>query len=279
MDRERNPEDTPELFVERDGPICTITLNRPERLNSLSLNGIKALLASLRSASRDGSIGALVISGTGRGFCAGWHLDEDGVPGLPDETLGVRQAHLMAEYFNPVIEAMRDMPVPTIASINGVCAGAGVSLALAADIAIAARSASFVLTFAPRLGIIPDLGATWILPRSIGWAKAQAIALLGERIGAPTAVDWGMIFDAVEDDALASRTKALTDRLAASPPRVALEVRRAFHAAQRNSLTAQLEYERLRQRDLLDTPAFAEGLLAFQEKREPRFHQQTPADK
>lgn len=268
--------DEPELIIDRNGPVCTITLNRPERLNSLSLQGIKALLTALEGVARDETIRVLVLTGSGRGFCAGWHLDDGGVPGMSEESLGVRQSHLMEEYFNPVIAALHEMPVPAIAAINGVCAGAGVSLALAADIAVAARSASFVLTFAPKLGIIPDMGATWKLPRSIGWARAHAVTLLGERIPAATAVEWGMIYRVVEDGELVTDVAALAEKLQAAPPGVALDVRRAFHAAQLNSLPAQMDYERLRQRDLLDSAAFNEGLQAFREKREPRFHDQEP---
>lgn len=269
--------DEPELIIDRNGPVCTIRLNRPERLNSLSLEGIKALLTALEGIALDETVRVLILTGSGRGFCAGWHLDDGGVPGLSDESLGVRQSHLMEEYFNPVIAALHEVPVPTVAAINGICAGAGVSLALATDIAVAARSASFVLTFAPKLGIIPDMGATWKLPRSIGWARAHAVTLLGERITAATAAEWGMIYRVVDDGELGTDVAALAEKLQAAPPRVALEVRRAYHAAQLNSLPAQMDYERLRQRELLDSDAFNEGLRAFRAKREPRFHDQGKA--
>jgi 2-(1,2-epoxy-1,2-dihydrophenyl)acetyl-CoA isomerase len=258
-------------FEQVDG-VGVLTLNRPASLNSLSLQSIRALLARLQAIGSDDSLRSLVITGAGRGFCAGWQLDEDGVPGLPEESLGVRQAHLMAEYFNPVIQALHDLPIPTVAAINGVAAGAGVSIALGADIALASESASFVLTFSPKLGLLPDLGATWKLPRLLGWARAQAITMLGDRIGAAEAAQWGMVWRAVPDPELRTIALELAVRLAASPPGICREVRHAYEAAQQRDLAAQMEYERLRQRELLDSPAFREGMAAFQDKRTPQFH-------
>jgi len=260
------------IQFERRGPVAVLTLNRPESLNSLSLDAIKALLAQLRGVASDTSVRALVITGAGRGFCAGWQLDDNGVPGLPDESFGVRQSHLMEEYFNPVIQALHDLPIPSLAAVNGVCAGAGVSIALAADIVIASDTASFVLTFAPKLGLVPDLGASWKLPRLIGWARAQAITMLGERVSAETAERWGMIWRQVASGTLMDEAMAIASRLAQMPLGMGREVRHAFDAAQFNSLAAQMDHERLRQRELLDRPSFPEGLRAFQEKRNPNFH-------
>ena len=260
------------ILLTRHGRIALLTLNRPESLNSLSLDAIKQLLERLRALASDTSVHALVITGAGRGFCAGWQLDDQGVPGLPDESLGVRQAQLMEAWFNPVIQTLHELPVPTVAAVNGVCAGAGVSIALAADIVLAADSASFVLTFAPRLGLVPDLGASWKLPRLIGWARAQAVTMLGERISADMAERWGMIWRQVPAATLAEEAMAVAGRLAATPPGVCREVRETFHQAQLASLARQMDYERQRQRDLLDKPAFEEGLRAFREKRAPDFH-------
>lgn len=260
------------IQLERHGPVAVLTLNRPDSLNSLSLDAIKALLQQLQRVAKDSSIRALVITGAGRGFCAGWQLDDEGVPGLPDESFGVRQSHLMEEYFNPVIQTLHDLPIPSVAAVNGVCAGAGVSIALAADIVIAADTASFVLTFAPKLGLVPDLGASWKLPRLIGWARAQAITMLGERVSAETAERWGMIWRQLPAATLMDEAMAMATRLAQMPPGVGHEVRQAFDAAQLSCLATQMDYERLRQRELLDRPSFAEGLRAFQEKRPPDFH-------
>ncbi len=265
-----------EVQLLRSGDVAVITLNRPEVLNSLSLDAVKALLNTVRDISADPTVRALVITGAGRGFCAGWQLDLDGVPGLPEETLGVRQAHLMAEYFNPLIQALHDLPIPSIAAVNGVCAGAGVSIALACDVVLAAESGSFVLTFAPKLGLVPDLGATWKLPRLLGWARAQAITMLGERIRAAEAAQWGMVWRCLPDAELGEATMVLAARLGKAPPGSCREIRHAYEAAQTRDLAAQMEYERLRQRDLLDRPSFREGVRAFSEKREPNFHPQQP---
>lgn len=259
------------FVLTRDGPVATLTLNRPAQLNSLSLQAIKDILVQVRELATDETVYALIITGAGRGFCAGWQLDGTEVPGLPDESFGVRQGHLMEEYFNPLIKALDDLPMPIVAAVNGVCAGAGVSIALAADIALAAKSASFILTFAPKLGLVPDLGATWKLPRLIGWARAQAVTLLGDRITSEQALEWGMIWQMIEDGGLMQRAAEIARRLAGGPPRIALEVRHAYHASQHNDLSAQMDYERHRQRYLLDSPAFAEGVAAFAEKRPPQF--------
>ena len=260
------------IRLAREGAVSVLTLNRPASLNSLSLETIKRLLIEIRALAHDDKTRTLLITGAGRAFCAGWLLDESGVPGLPDESLGVRQSHLMEEYFNPVIQALHDLPVPIVAAVNGVCAGAGVSIALAADIVVAATDASFVLTFAPKLGLVPDLGATWKLPRLLGWARAQAVTLLGDRISAADAVQWGMIWRSFPPEELCSAAMALAARLAEAPPGICREVRHAYHAAQTRDLAAQMDYERLRQRELLDAPSFSEGIQAFQQKRAPRFY-------
>lgn len=260
------------IRLSREGAVLVLTLDRPASLNSLSLDTIKQLLSELRALTHDDKSRALLITGAGRAFCAGWQLDESGVPGLPDESFGVRQSHLMEEYFNPVIQTLHDLPIPIIAAVNGVCAGAGVSIALAADIVVAADEASFVLTFAPKLGLVPDLGATWKLPRLLGWARAQAVTLLGDRISAADAANWGMIWRSFPLVELRGAALALAARLADAPPNICREVRHAYHAAQTRDLVAQMDYERLRQRELLDTPSFREGMEAFREKRKPHFY-------
>ncbi len=260
------------ILLTHEGDVAVLTLNRPDSLNSLSLQAVKDLLNTLKTLQEKSSVHALLVTGAGRGFCAGWQLEEGGVPGLPDESFGVRQAHLMAEYFNPVIQAFHDLPFPVVAAVNGPCAGAGVSIALAADIVLAAESAYFMLTFAPRLGLIPDLGATWKLPRLVGWARAQAATLLGDKIPASEAASAGMIWRCLDDASLMSEAKAIAARLAKGPPGIAREVRHAYHASSNNTLAAQLDYERMRQRDLLDSASFNEGLKAFAEKRSPDFY-------
>lgn len=260
------------IQVTQQGHVAVLTLNDPKTLNSLSLDAIKGLLAALRSLAEQPSVRAVVLTGAGRAFCAGWQLGDGEVPGLPDETLGVRQSHLMEQYFNPVIQTLHELPVPIVAAVNGVCAGAGVSIALGADVVLAAEDANFVLTFAPKLGLVPDLGASWKLPRLIGWARAQAVTMLGEKVSASTAERWGMIWRTVPAESLMAAAMEVATRLAANPPGVCRQVREVFAAAQLNSLGAQMEMERRRQRDLLDRPSFQEGVKAFQEKRPPKFH-------
>jgi 2-(1,2-epoxy-1,2-dihydrophenyl)acetyl-CoA isomerase len=260
------------LLLERSGSVAVLTLNRPGTLNSLSLGAIKEMQSALRSLRAEPNVRAVLITGAGRGFCAGWQLDDHGIPGLPDESLGVRQSHLMEEYFNPLIEAIDDLPIPSVCAVNGVSAGAGVSLALACDIVLAADTASFVLTFAPRLGLVPDLGVSWKLPRLIGWARAQAVTMLGDRVDAETAERWGLVWRQLPAASLKEEALALAKRLADAPPGVCREVRKTFAAAQINDLRRQMDHERLRQRELLDAPAFSEGLQAFRDQREPNFH-------
>ena len=263
---------TQEILFTVDQHVATVTFNRPDSLNSLSLEVVKDLLALIRRISNDRDIRALVLTGTGRGFCTGWQLGSTPLPGLPDESFGVSQAHLMEEYFNPVITELHDLSIPIVAAVNGVTAGAGVSLALAADVAIAAASANFVLTFAPKLGNVPDLGATRKLPRLIGWGRTQAATLLGDKITAADAAAWGMVWRCVADEELAPAVLETARRLAAGPPGIAREVRHAHHAACLNGLAEQLDYERQRQKVLLDRRSFREGLAAFAEKRAPDFY-------
>jgi 2-(1,2-epoxy-1,2-dihydrophenyl)acetyl-CoA isomerase len=258
------------IRVEQIDGVVVLTLNRPAVLNNLSLDTIKEILHSIQMISSNGSARALLITGEGRAFCAGGELSADG-PGLAGDSLGKRQSVLMDEYFNPLIRALHDLPIPIIAAINGVAAGAGVSFALTADLVIAARSASFLLTFAPRLGIIPDLGATWKLPRLVGWARALGMTVTGEKLAAQTAAEWGLIWKCVDDDELMPVAMKLAAQLAAGPPGIFREVRHALAAAQLNDLPAQLSYEAAKLGTLLDTPAFTEGVAAFQAKREPDF--------
>ncbi len=260
------------IQVEHHGHLAVVTLNDPKTLNSLSLEGIQQLLQEWSTLATHGGVRAVLVTGAGRAFCSGWQLGDGELPGIAGESFGVRQSHLMEEYFNPVIEAMHTLPVPIVAAVNGVCAGAGVSIALAADIVLASTEASFVLTFAPKLGLVPDLGASWKLPRLLGWARAQAVTMLGERINAEQAERWGLIWRAVPGEALMAQAQDVAMRLAAAPPGVCREIRHLYERAQLNALVPQMDLERQRQRELLDRPSFQEGLRAFQEKRAPKFH-------
>lgn len=249
--------------------IATVTLCDPATMNALSIPLQRELRAALAIVSKDAGVRALVLTSCERAFCSG--ADFGSMHGGGDETLGQQVGRMMRELANPIVLDLQRLPMPVVAAVNGAAAGAGVSLALAADLVVAARSAYFLLTFLPRLGLVPDLGATWMLPRLVGRARAMGMALLGERLSAEQAVDWGLIWTCVDDDRLLAEAGTLAQRLAAMPRHAVLEARQAFAAAAGNSLEEQLEYEAQRQQALADTPAFQEGVRAFLEKRQSRF--------
>ena len=239
-----------------------ITLNRPDRMNALDRPALEALVAALRAAGDDPDCRALLITGEGRAFCAGADLSLV----EPGADLG----EMIERSWNPLARALHEVRVPTIAAVNGVAAGAGASLALGCDIVLAARSARFVQAFA-RIGLIPDCGGTYHLPRLIGEARARAVAMLAEPVGAEQAEQWGMIWRAVDDAALLPEAEALAAKLAAGPTQAYLLTRRAIAAAAGNTLHQQLEVERDLQRAAGRTADFAEGTRAFLEKRPPVF--------
>ena len=252
--------------------VATLTLNLPERLNPIALPLQQQLLGHVRSLHDDRDVRALVLTGAGRGFCAGADLQTMQGRESGGKSLGELTGEWMTTLTNPLVLALRSLPMPTLAAVNGVAAGGGVGLALACDVVVAARSASFYLPFLPKLGIVPDVGSTWMLPRLVGRARAVGLALLGDRISADQAADWGLIWGAFDDDEFGSQVRALASRLAALPSHAALEARRAFEASEANSLAAQLGYEASRQGELIDGEAFAEGVRAFLGKRAPEFH-------
>lgn len=253
------------LYAERDG-VARLTLNRPERLNSF--NG--AMHAEVRDALAKVSRGGarvLVLTGAGRGFCAGQDLGDRQVAAdgaRPD--LG----ESIERNYKPLVLALARLPVPTIAAVNGVAAGAGASIALACDLVVAARSASFIQAFC-KLGLVPDSGATWFLPRLVGRARALGLALTGERLSAEEAARWGLIWRCVEDAAFEAAVERLASELAAAPTRGLVRTREAMLACATRTLAEQLDVERDFQRELGTTSDYAEGVAAFAEKRAPRF--------
>lgn len=244
--------------------IATITLDRPAALNALTVSLKTELLAAFRAVARDEAVRAVVLTGAGRAFCAGQDLKERLQPDAAPLTVEVR------ERYNPIILAMRRLDQPIVGAINGVAAGAGASLAFACDIRIAAEGASFVLAFG-RIGLVPDSGATWFLPRIVGPAKAAELALLGESLSAADAERFGLVARVVPADALAAEARAVAARLAGLAPRALALTKRALERSWSVDLDVALEDEAYRQGIAGATADHAEGLAAFLEKRAPRF--------
>jgi 2-(1,2-epoxy-1,2-dihydrophenyl)acetyl-CoA isomerase len=253
------------LYAVGDG-IARLTLNRPERLNSFNGQMHAEVREALGRIDEDGAR-VLVLTGAGRGFCAGQDLgDRQVAPGGARADLG----ESIERNYKPLVLALQSLPVPTIAAVNGVAAGAGASLALACDLVIAAKSASFIQSFS-KLGLVPDSGATWFLPRLVGTARALGLAMLGERLHAADAAAWGLIWRCVEDAEFAATVDALAGALAAAPTRGLVRTREAMRAGSMHTLVEQLDLERDFQRELGYTDDYAEGVAAFAGKRVPRF--------
>jgi 2-(1,2-epoxy-1,2-dihydrophenyl)acetyl-CoA isomerase len=246
--------------------IARLTFNRPDRLNSFNA----AMHAEVREAlARAGSSDArvLVVTGAGRGFCAGQDLGDRAVaPGGTAADLG----ESIEKNYKPLVLALRGLPMPVIAAVNGVAAGAGANIALACDLVIAARSATFVQAFS-KLGLVPDSGGTWFLPRLVGNARAMGLALLGDKLPAEQAAQWGLIWRCVEDSELSSVVDGLATQLAAAPTRGLARTKQALYEGWGRTLEAQLDIERDYQRELGRTADYAEGVAAFTQKRPPQF--------
>ncbi|HYM71392.1 MAG TPA: 2-(1,2-epoxy-1,2-dihydrophenyl)acetyl-CoA isomerase PaaG [Stellaceae bacterium] len=253
------------ILVEQHAGYRQITLNRPDRLNALNTEMHGALMAALAEAEADPGCRAILLTGAGRGFCAGQDLGDVAVKddGPPD-------LKVLLEHYNALVRKLRAVAMPVVCAANGVAAGAGANLALACDIVLAARSANFIQAFS-RIGLIPDCGGTWFLPRLVGAARARALAILAEPLPAERAVEWGLIWQAVDDDKLMETAHALTARLAKQATIGIAFTKRALDAAETNTLDAQLDLERDLQDEAGRTPDYAEGVRAFIEKRAPNF--------
>jgi 2-(1,2-epoxy-1,2-dihydrophenyl)acetyl-CoA isomerase len=258
-------EETPILVEQRAG-YRVITLNRPKRLNAFTDAMHVALRDAIAEAENDASCRALLMTGAGRAFCAGQDLNDR--VAKPGETVVLGGS--LETYYNPLVRKLRSLPFPVIAAVNGVAAGAGANLALACDIVLAARSASFIQSFA-RIGIIPDAGGTWFLPRLLGSARSRALALLAEPLPAEKAEAWGLIWKAVDDSALTAEAEKLCTHFASAPTIGLALIKRALEESWGNDLDAQLDLEREFQREASLTPDYAEGVRAFLEKRPPKF--------
>ncbi|MEA3039366.1 MAG: 2-(1,2-epoxy,2-dihydrophenyl)acetyl-CoA isomerase [Sphingomonadales bacterium] len=242
--------------------VATLTIARPDRLNALSAKTVDELRAAVGEVSNSGAR-CLLLAGEGRGFSSGADLAGSG--GLPDDAGAALEKH-----FNPLIEALFALPIPVVAAVNGPCAGAGCSLALAADVVIAGRSAYFLQAFV-NIGLIPDAGATWLLPRLAGRARAMEMMMFGERVPAEQALAWGMISRMVEDDELETESVALATRLAQGPTVALGLIRRLAREAAHLPLSDALAAERAAQRDAGRTADFQGAVAAFLQKRQPRF--------
>ena len=257
------------LFTAGDR-IARLTLNRPERLNSFNVamhEEVRDALALVAAGAEDRSIRVLVLTGAGRGFCAGQDLSDRSVaPGAAAPDLGAS----IQMYYGPLVLALRRLPIPVVCAVNGVAAGAGANIPLACDIVLAARSASFVEAFC-KLGLIPDTGGTYFLPRLLGSARATALALLGDKLSAEQAAAWGLIWKCVDDDQLSAETDALARHFASAPTLGLARTKQALQASCLNTLEAQLDLERDCMRELGLSADYREGVAAFMDKRAPRF--------
>ena len=259
-------DDSP-ILTDLDGGLLTVTLNRPEKLNAFNEPMHLALRAAVQRAHDEPAIRAVLLTGAGRGFCAGQDLgdrDPRRMDGPPD--LG----RTLDTFYNPTLRLIRSLPKPVVAAVNGVAAGAGASLALTCDIVLAARSARFVMSFA-KVGLTPDAGSSWLLTRLLGEARAKALALTSDPVPAETAENWGLIWRAVDNASLMHEARALALKLARGPTLGLGLTKLSIQAAATNGYDAQLDHERDAQRIAGRTQDYAEGVAAFLDKRQPEF--------
>jgi 2-(1,2-epoxy-1,2-dihydrophenyl)acetyl-CoA isomerase len=259
------------LLCERIDGVLKVALNRPTKLNSLSAGLLDDMRDCAEAIQRDRSIRAVLLTGEGRGFCAGADLTDPSNLPAAGQTMGQLLARRLRNTYNPVALLWTKLPVPLVVAMNGVAAGAGASIALMGDITLAARSANLTFVFAPKLGLAPDMGATYFLARRIGEARARAYALTGAPIPAEEAARIGLIAECVDDQHLMDRALTVAQALAAGPRDAFLAVRELMSRAGSGTLAEQLELEAAAQGQLGNSPDFLEGVAAFREKRAPKF--------
>jgi 2-(1,2-epoxy-1,2-dihydrophenyl)acetyl-CoA isomerase len=245
--------------------VAVLTLSRPDKLNAFTAEMHKEIRDALKAIEKAGAR-ALVITGAGRAFCAGADLAERDLTTAEEPDLG----EVLETYYNPLVAKLNAMPIPVLAAVNGVAAGGGANFALSCDLTFAARSASFIQAFV-RIGLVPDVGGSFFLPRLIGRQRAMALAMTGEQIAAETAADWGLIYKCADDDALMGEVMGLARRLAAGPTRTIGLIKRLMAASQTNTLDDQLALERDMQRAAGQGEDYREGIQAFLEKRAANF--------
>jgi 2-(1,2-epoxy-1,2-dihydrophenyl)acetyl-CoA isomerase len=259
-----------ESELSEDG-VLTLRMNRPEVLNSLNSDIVFALINALGDAATNDNVRAIVLTGNGRGFCAGADLAGGNWPSEDGMSPGDITANSMEIGFNPLVRAVVDSPKPVITAINGIAAGGGVGLALSGDLVLAAESAKFRLVFAPQLGIIPDVGASWLVPNLVGRARANGMALLGDSLPADNALEWGMVWEVHPDDQLVAKAQEYAARMAQGSITGMKATVRAHDKAMLQSIHDQLDFEKEEQRHYTNQPVFFEGVKAFIEKRKPNF--------
>lgn len=254
------------VLVERRAGYRVLTLNRPERLNAFNEPMHQALFAAIAEAEQDDGCRSLLLTGAGRAFSSGQDLNER----VTESGEVIVPGAALERYYNPLVRKLRALPFPVVAAVNGIAAGAACNIALACDIVLAARSATFLQAFA-RLGLVPDAGGTWLLPRLVGQARARGLALLAEPLPAEKAEAWGLIWKAVDDAALMTEAEKLCAHFATAPTAGLGLIKRALDAAESNDLARQLDLERELQREAGSHPNYAEGVRAFLAKRKPNF--------
>ncbi len=255
------------IKIEKNNGVASLTLNRPDRLNSFNVQMHEELQTALDDIATDGETRCLMITGAGRGFCAGQDLNDRAVSAdgqAPDLGMSVEK------FYNPLIRRITNLKMPVICALNGVAAGAGASLVMACDIVIAARSASFILSFA-KVGLVPDSGSSWHFTRALGLPRAKALAMLGNKLKAEQAEQWGLIYQVVDDKALIEEAQKLTRYLATQPTEALANIKELVHTSFDYSLNEQLERERKAMQHLGRSHDYKEGVAAFIEKREPSF--------
>lgn len=250
-----------------DDAVATITLNRPDKINSFTNLMHEELYDAFRTIAKNDTVRSVLLTGAGRGFCAGQDLSEID---LGDNNTSPDLGEVIDKSYNRLIRMIRNLPKPVICAVNGIAAGAGASLALACDIVLAARSASFVQAFC-KIGLMPDAGGTWALPRLVGRARATALAMLGDEIDAEQAAQWGMIWKVYDDESLLEEARLLSAHMAKQPTQAYALMKRAFNASSTNTLDQQLDLERDLQTIAGRTSDFREGVEAFVQKRPAKF--------
>lgn len=259
-----------DILYSTENGVAKIRFNRPQALNAVTFDSLQELAAAFDRAGADAGVKVVILTGEGRGFCSGADLAQN-MAKPPVDAQGKLDLGLPLElYYNPLVQKMRALPKPIIAAVNGMAAGAGASLALMSDLTIAARSAYFLQAFV-NIGLIPDAGGTWLLPRSIGPQRAMGLALLGEKLPADKAKEWGLIWDVVDDEQLMPTVNALAQRLASGPSVAIARIKQVLQAAEGNDLATQLKLERDLQRECGMTHDFMEGATAFTQKRKASF--------